>query len=118
MRNVTLLDGVDASSQQISTAENLDKRTEWKLLINSSGLDGIPQLFIEQGFNGGKCFGEPNEWSVLTNKCDDTGVFLIDDAIITVNASSFKGNWFRVRLEANGNTTGTVTARLGYKDFP
>ena len=47
MRTVTLLDNIDASIQQVSQFINFDQRSEWKLFIKSSGLDGEPQLFIE-----------------------------------------------------------------------
>ena len=118
MRNILLLDGVDASIQQISSNVNLDRRTEWILLIDSIDLDGTPQLFIEQGFTKGECSPNPTKWYVVANKCDSTGEILIDDSEIQVESNYFKGNWFRVRVEANGNTTGTITVQLSYKDFP
>jgi len=119
MRNVTLLDNVDASVQQISNEVNFDHRGQWKLLITSSGLDGTPQLFIEEGFTGGKCITPPSEWFVICNPCNDTGVYFpIDDDIITIEKNSIKGNWMRVRVEANDNTTGNITVKLGYKTFP
>ena len=118
MRNKTLLDNVDASVQNISDAVNLDKRTDWKIIIESDTLDGVPQLFIEEGFTGGKCSGEPTDWFALSNKCDDTGVFSIDTTPIMIERNYFTGNWIRVRVEANGNTTGNYTVKLHYKDYP
>ena len=64
MRNVTLLDNVSAGVQQISDPINLERRTDWELIILSDTLDGTPQLFIERGFNAGKCNPEPTEWQV------------------------------------------------------
>ena len=118
MRNVTLLDNVDASVQQISVEENLDKRTDWNLIVESSGLDGQPQLFIEKGFTGGKCISPPSEWFVVASKCRSTGIFLINDPLIQIEKTGFTANWFRVRVEPNGNTTGNITAKLHYKDYP
>ena len=119
MRNVTFLNNVTAAISHVSVAINLDQRTEWKLRIDSSGLDGTPQLFIEEGFTGGKCITPPSEWFVICNPCNDTGVYFpIDDDIITIEKNSIKGNWMRVRVEANDNTTGNITVKLGYKTFP
>ena len=117
MRTITLLDNVDASIQQISDATNLERHTEWVLRINSSTLDAIPNLFIEEGFNGGKCLPEPTEWSVVPFKCDGTGTFEITESEVKIRSKQFLANWFRVRVEPNGNTTGTITIKLSYKDY-
>ena len=118
MRNVTLLDNVSASVQQISDSVNLDKRTDWILTILSDTLDGTPELFIEYGFTGGKCLTPPSEWFILENCCEVDGSFLINDSVIQVNKSVFTANWFRVRVEAEDNTTGNITIKLHYKDYP
>lgn len=117
MRTITLFDNVDASIQQISDATNLERHTEWVLRINSSTLDAIPNLFIEEGFNGGKCLPEPTEWSVVPFKCDGTGTFEITESEVNIRSKQFLANWFRVRVEPNGNTTGTMTIKLSYKDY-
>lgn len=119
MRNTLLLENVDASIQQISEAVNLDQRAQWKLTISSSLLYGTPQLFIEQGFNGGKCFNPPTEWVTLCNPLNETnGSFLINDNLITIEKKDFKGNWFRVRVESENNKAGIITVKLSYKTFP
>ena len=118
MRNTTLLDNADASTQQISTSVNLDQRAQWKLVINSAGLDGTPQLFIEEGYTGSKCITPPTEWVVVCNPCLEDDYFPIDDTVISIEKKDFKGNWYRIRVEANDNTTGTITAKLHYKTFP
>ena len=117
MRTITLFDNVDASIQQISDATNLERHTEWVLRVNSSTLDAIPNLFIEEGFNGGKCLPEPTAWSVLPFKCDGTGTFEITESEVKIRSKQFLANWFRVRVEPNGNTTGTITIKLSYKDY-
>jgi hypothetical protein len=117
MRNFTLLDSVDASVQQISDAKNLERHTEWVLRIDSVGLDGIPQLFIEEGFNGGKCLPEPTDWNVVPFKCDDTGTFDITTSEVNIRSKQFLANWFRIRIEPNGNTTGAISVILSYKDY-
>jgi hypothetical protein len=117
MRNITFFENIDASSQQISNATNLERHTEWILRINSTGLDGVPNLFIEEGFNGGKCLPEPTEYSVVPFKCDGTGTFEITESEVKIRSKQFLANWYRVRIEPNGNTTGTITVILSYKDY-
>ena len=117
MRNLTLLDNVNSGIQQISIAKNLERHTEWVLRVSSVGLDGIPNLFIEEGFNGGKCLPEPTEFSVLPFKCDGTGTFEITESEIKIRSKQFLANWFRIRVEPNGNTSGTMTVILSYKDY-
>jgi hypothetical protein len=119
MRNVTFLNNVTAAISHVSVAINLDQRTEWKLRIDSSGLDGTPQLFIEEGFTGGKCLDPPTEWNIVCNPCDTVNdSFPINDDIITIEKKDFKGNWFRVRIDRADNTTGNLTVKLGYKTHP
>ncbi len=117
MRNVTLLDNADASTLQISKEVNLERRTDWDLVIESDSLDDVPSLYIEKGYNAGKCNPLPTEWRVLPNKCDSTGEFLINDSLIEVTKNGFNANWFRVRVEPNANTTGNMTVTLHYKDY-
>ena len=118
MRNVTLLDNVDASTQQISTHVNLDQRVEWKLFITSSGLDGEPQLFIEDNNTSSKCTEPTGDWNIVCNPFADFEYFPINDDIVTIEKKDFKSNWMRIRVENNGNTTGNITVKLSYKTFP
>lgn len=118
MRNVTLFDNLSASIQQISTPINLEKRTDWELIIESSNLDAIPKLFIERGYNPGKCNPLPTEYYVLENKCNSDGSFLIDESEIQIIKNGFTANWFRIRVEPESNTTGNITAKLHYKNYP
>ena len=41
-----------------------------------------------------------------------------DEDKLAVRDTALQGSSFRVRLEPNGNTTGTVLIDLGYKTFP
>jgi hypothetical protein len=117
MRNFTFLDNLDASLSFTSEALNIDQRVEWKITIDSVNLDGIPRLFIEQGFTGGKA-APPSEWVTLCNPLNVDDYFPINDDLITIEKKDFKGNWFRVRFEPNDNTTGNTTVKLSYKTFP
>ncbi len=118
MRSKVFLDNIDASITQTSEELNLDKRTEWKVFIESTGLDGTPQLFIEEATTGSKCIVPTAGWTVYQYKCNTTGEFNIDSTLVTIEKKDFKSNWFRVRFEPNGNTTGNTTVRISYKTFP
>lgn len=118
MRNLTLLDNVDANTQQISEPVNFDHRVEWKIYINSTGLDGTPQIYIEDNSSGSKCIDPAYNWNPICNRCDELDYFPIDDDLITIEKKDFKASWFRVRVEANDNTTGTIDVRITYKTFP
>jgi len=118
MRNLTLLNNVDASIQSISEPINLEQRTDWELIVESSGLDDIPKLFIERGFNAGKCNPLPTDWYTLSNKCNLDGSFPIDDTEIQIEKSGFTANWFRVRIEPESNTSGNITIKIHYKQYP
>jgi hypothetical protein len=119
MRNVTLLDNVDASIQQISSHVNFDQRVAWKLFITTTGLDASPELFIECNNTSSKCFAPVGDWTIVCNQCNTlTDSFPLDDDVITIEKNDFKSNWFRVRVEPNGNTTGTIHVSLSYKTFP
>lgn len=117
MRTKLLFDNVDAGVQQISNATSLDQRTWWKLRIDDSGLDGTPQLFIEEAYTGGECLPTPSDWTIICNPLNANDYFPIDDDEITIEKKDIKGNWIRVRMEADDNTTGTVTILLAYKTF-
>jgi len=117
MRNTILLDNISADAQQVSGGVNFDKRVEWKLNIVSSGLDGTPKIFIEESYTGSKCT-PPTTWTVYKAACSTDGSFDVDDNSISIEKNDFKLNWFRIRFEPNGNTTGNITATLHYKTFP
>lgn len=118
MRNATLLNNVDASVQQISEPLNLDKRTEWKIYINASGLDGTPQFYLEDNSSGSKCIDPAYSWNIICNRADDLDYFPISETVLTIEKKDFKANWMRVRVEPNDNTTGTIDVRITYKTYP
>ena len=118
MRNVTLLNNVAADVQQITAEVNMDQRTQWKVYINTAGLDGRPQLFIEDNNSPSKNETPTGNWTPICNTCSDIDYFTLDDTVITIEKKDFKANWFRIRVEANDNTTGTINVSLSYKTFP
>lgn len=119
MRSVLLLDNIDASIQAISSEVSFWQRIEWKVFIQSTGLDGTPRLFIEEATTKSKCiFPVAQDWTIYQNKCSASYGFDIDEDLVTIEKKDFKSNWFRVRFEPNDNTTGNTTVRISYKTFP
>lgn len=118
MRTELLLDNVDASVQQISDSVNFEQRTDWKLFVVSDSLDGVPKLFIEEIGEGSKCIPAPTTgYTLICNPGEADGSFPIDDSTITIEKKALKTNWYRVRVEPNGNTTGNITIKLVYKTY-
>lgn len=112
MRTHTFFDDVDATVSQTSAAFEVPCGQDMRFLleITKAGTDGDPKLFIEQRID------EAGVW--LTIDDEDTledGFFLLDASPLSVKDSYFMGAWMRLRLDPNGNTTGTVKVRMGYK---
>ena len=112
MRTEILFNSIDASVSQASTPYYIDcgQDMRWMLTVKSTGLDGIPSLFVEETPNG-------SDWIPLNNN-DEQGIldyFPLDDDLISIRDSYFMGKGFRVRIETNGNTTGTIDATLTVK---
>ena len=116
MRTPTILNNSDASIQIISEYINFDQRAAWKLFIESIGLDGIPKLFIQESTTKSACT-PPIYWTIYKNNCSVDGSYNLNDILVTIEKNDFKSNWFRVLIEPNGNTTGTISARVSYKTF-
>ena len=117
MRTTVLFEDIDASVAATSVEISMDKRTDWDLVVTGTGLDGIPRIIIEKAYTGGKCLPAPTDWYIVEN-CNGDQFFDADDLPLMIHQSGFTPNWYRIRLEPNTNTTGTVTAFLGYKDYP
>jgi hypothetical protein len=116
MRTPIILDNADASTQLISDYINFDQRAAWKLFIESSVLDGVPKLFIQEATTNSICT-PPVNWTIYKNNCSVDGSYKIDDVLVTIEKNDFKSNWFRILIEPDGNTTGTISARVSYKTF-
>ena len=116
MRTPTILNNSDASIQIISEYINFEQRASWKLFIESTGLDGIPKLFIQEASTKSDLI-PPIDWTIYKNNCSVDGSYNLNDILVTIEKNDFKSNWFRVLIEPNGNTTGTISARVSYKTF-
>lgn len=111
MRTEILLNNVDASVQQIGSYEiDCGQDMRWLLMIKKSGTDGNPRAYIEESSNG-------SDWVALDN-FEDTDIldyFPLVDTLTNIRDSYFMGKSFRIRIEPNDNTTGTVYAELVVK---
>ena len=109
MRTEILLNNVDASVQQIGAYQiDCGQDMRWLLMVKSESLDGTPKMFIEESSNN-------TDWVGIANYADKLNHWLIDDPLIHIRDSYFMGKSIRVRIEPNGNTTGTVYAELVVK---
>lgn len=113
MRTEVLLNAVDASANQTSNTINFEQRAEWLLQLSKSGTDGTPNLIIEFTIDNAA-----GVWTPLQNPETLLYVFPLDDSPLAVRDDRLQGKFFRIRIEPNDNTTGTVTADLGYKTYP
>jgi len=117
MRALTLLNSVNANTSQLSIEVAMDQRVDWELIIEKIGTDGNPLLFIERAITSGGCAPLPVDWFVYPNKCTTDGSFLIEDDTTSIEKTSFKSNWFRVRTEPNGTTAGNLSVNIGYRMY-
>lgn len=110
MRTIVLLNDVDAGVAVTSQHIDFEQDSRWLLQITSTGLNGTPRIVIEESIDNAELV-----WTPLFNPKNSLFFFEIDDSPIGVKDSYLMGKFFRVRLEPNGNTTGTIKADLGYK---
>ncbi len=113
MRTILLFDNISASAPATSEVISFEQRGEWMLQISKTGTDGNPKLIVEYSIDNDALI-----WTPIKDPNTDFYYFLIDDSPIGIIDDRLPGKFFRVRLEANGNTTGTIKVDLGYKTYP
>ena len=113
MRTILLFDDVDATSSQTSDVIKFEQRAGWLLQITKSGTDGTPRIVVEYSIDNAQ-----NVWTPLEDCKNSVFFFGIDDSPFGIMDDRLPAKFFRIRLEANDNTTGTLTADLGYKTYP
>jgi hypothetical protein len=107
MRTEILLTDADASITQIGDyVIDCGQDMRWMMSIVSSGLNGIPKIYIEET-------ADNISWIPLENK--DLYYFPMDDNLISIRDSYFMGKSIRIRVEPNGNTSGLISAKLVVK---
>jgi hypothetical protein len=110
MRVVDLLNNIDASLQITSVNYQPDCGQDMRYLIQitKAGVDGNPQLYLEESLDN-------VVWTCIPNYEDSTQFFLLDEDEIGLRDSYFMGKFIRLRIEPNGTTTGTISAKIGVK---
>ena len=103
-------DNVDASSQQISSPVVIGCGQDARILIQITrdNTDGDPKVFLEETVND-------TIWSCVPNYLETDQGFPIDEDVVAIRDSYFMGKSIRLRLEPNGNTTGTISAMVAIK---
>jgi len=109
MRKITIFDALDASAnQQEDYVIECGQDMRWLLVIEKSGTDGDPKVYIEQDVDG---VFVPVE-DIFDGRRD---FFIVNDSPYGIGDAYFYGKTFRLRSEPNGTTTGTLTAKLAVK---
>jgi hypothetical protein len=110
MRTKLLFNNVDASSSQTSEViiPDCGQDMRWLLQITTSGTDGTPHIYVEESIDG-------TIWTPMDDTATWAHYFAIDESPYPIKDSYFMGYQLRIRLEPNDNTTGTLSALIGYK---
>ena len=77
-----------------------DQDMRWLLHLETSGLDGTPNVYIEEEVDG--------TWTPRQNPETLEFFFPVTDDLIGWRDAYFMGKKMRIRIVASGNTTGTV----------
>ena len=109
MRTLIFFDEVSASASHISNVFEIPCGQDIRFLIQATktNTNGNPRLIIEESIDNTiwTALEDTETWQPYTELIDVTGI----------KDSYFMGAFMRVRLEPNGTTTGTITAKMGYK---
>lgn len=116
MRTFLVFDNIDATvSQSVevplnSPDEKNPQDLRFLLQCSKLGTDGNPRIIIEESIDKTiwTALEDTETWNPYTELVDTLGI----------KDNYFMGKYMRIRLEPNGNTTGTVWAKIGYKTKP
>lgn len=111
MRTLLLFDNVDASVDAISVViDFLEQDARFIIQATKTGTNGSPRIIVEESIDQTvwTAMEDTETWNPYTEITETTAI----------KDNYFMGKYFRVRLEANGTTTGTVWAKIGYKTKP
>lgn len=116
MKTKKIFDGVDASVQQISSEIEIDQNYTQSLQIVKTGTDGNPQLFVE--VSNGDAVGGSGPWVPIPDEGPPKKDFFLlnDSPILIVDINNLVFKFLRLRMEANGTITGTVTIVQAIKE--
>lgn len=108
--NKTFFDNVDATVNQTSSVFTVDCGQDMRFLIQfvKTSTNGDPRVYVEESVDG-------IVWTSMLNPTSCVSYFDIYQTPQGIKDNYFMGFHMRLRLEPNGNTTGTISAKMGYK---
>jgi len=103
-------DNVDATANQVSPIFDVPCFQDMRFLIQTekAGTNGNPRIIVEESIRGAL-------WTPMENPKDCEEFFDIVKNLDSIKDNYFMGFKMRLRLEPNGNSTGTLSAHMGYK---
>jgi hypothetical protein len=106
----TFFDNVDATVNQTSGVFTVECSQDMRFLIQfvKSGTNGDPRIYIEESVDG-------VIWTSMLNPTNCESYFDIDQTPQGIKDNYFMGFHMRLRLEPNTNSSGTISAKMGYK---
>jgi hypothetical protein len=111
MRTYLVFDNVPANVDATYNVPMIDPNNpqdlRFLLQATKTGTNGNPRIIIEESL-------DETVWTALENTETWNPYTEITDSM-GIKDNYFMGKYLRVRLEANGTTTGTVWAKIGYK---
>ena len=111
MRTQILFDNVDASQDYtMDITYPFEQDLRFLIQIEPTGTDANPKLYIEESVN-------QTMWTAMRNPDNGANYFSVSE-LIGIKDNYFMGKYWRVRLEANGTTTGTIYGVVAYKTKP
>lgn len=111
MRTKVLFNNTNAFENQTSEVLDFDEQdARFIIQATKTGADGNPRLIVEESI-------DQTIWTALENTETWNNYTDVNDTI-AIKDNYFMAKFFRLRLEPNGTTTGTVFAKIGYKTKP
>lgn len=111
MRTLLLFDNVDATINQTSTVIDFGEQdARFLIQVTKTNCNKNPRIIVEESI-------DQSVWTAM----EDTETWRPYTDItetLSIKDNYFMGKYFRIRLEPNTNTTGTVWAKIGYKTKP
>ena len=100
----------DATIASISTVFIVPCNQDMRFIIQfvKTGTNGDPRIYLEESIDG-------TVWTSMVNPTNCESYFDINQSPQAIKDNYFMGYQMRLRLDPNGNTTGTLSAKMGYK---
>lgn len=114
MRTQVIFDNVDASQNLTSSALNFEQRSGFLAQFEASGLDGEPRIILEYSIDNAGVRYDP----MINPKTEEAFFTFNAEGKLAIMDDRIPAKFIRWRIEANGNTSGTILGDIGYKTYP